>query len=131
LYGKTYLYNTSEWHQVKPQSDGGKSLLIDIVRRQSRGSNSLIENFFLHRKRDPFLNFSFALVLGVAELQYPDGKIACVRFPSPQNAMKRVWFIVSSMLAFSFGFLAGPLRAQFVYVTAPSRVIAWIARPVP
>jgi len=28
--------------------------LIDIVRRQSRGSNSLVENFFLHRKRDPF-----------------------------------------------------------------------------
>ena len=28
--------------------------MIDIVRRQSRGSNSLVENFFLHRKRDPF-----------------------------------------------------------------------------
>jgi hypothetical protein len=30
--------------------------------------------------------------------------------------MKRVWSIVSSTLAISFGFLAGSLRTQFVYV---------------
>ena len=31
-----------------------RSLLIDVTRRQSRGSNCPVENFLLHRKRDPF-----------------------------------------------------------------------------
>jgi len=40
--------------------------------------------------------------------------------------MKRVWFIVSSTLAISFGFLAGPLRAQFVYVAnQDGTVLGW------
>ena len=34
--------------------------------------------------------------------------------------MKKVWFIVLSTLAISFGLLAGPLRAQFAYVANSS-----------
>ena len=30
--------------------------------------------------------------------------------------MKKIWFIVLSALALSFGFLTTPLRAQFAYV---------------
>jgi 6-phosphogluconolactonase (cycloisomerase 2 family) len=41
--------------------------------------------------------------------------------------MKKVWFIALSTVAISFGFLATPLRAQFVYVTNdfPSTVSAY------
>jgi hypothetical protein len=34
--------------------------------------------------------------------------------------MKKLWLILLPMLAIGFGFLAAPLRAQFVYVTNSS-----------
>ena len=51
-HGSSLLPASSDTDNCRWQLPSG--LLIDVTRWQSPCSNSLVENFLLHRKRDPF-----------------------------------------------------------------------------